>query len=61
MWDNLGLKEVVEYARDPYPSIRQWVKDKGKKAIGSTFADVPEEVYMPSAFCRSQSWGRTNP
>ncbi|HBA53507.1 2-hydroxyacyl-CoA dehydratase subunit D [Syntrophorhabdus aromaticivorans] len=44
MWDNLGLKEVVEYANDPYPSIRKWAKDKGKRVVGSTIADVPEEV-----------------
>ncbi|OPY77093.1 MAG: R-phenyllactate dehydratase beta subunit [Syntrophorhabdus sp. PtaU1.Bin153] len=44
MWDNLSLKEVVEYANDPYPSIRKWAKDKGKRVVGSTIADVPEEV-----------------
>jgi benzoyl-CoA reductase/2-hydroxyglutaryl-CoA dehydratase subunit BcrC/BadD/HgdB len=44
MWDNLGLKEVVEYANNPYPSIRKWAKDRGKRVVGSTIADVPEEV-----------------
>lgn len=44
MWENLNLKQILEYAKDPYPSIRKWVKDKGKKAIGSTIPDVPEEV-----------------
>ncbi|OPY68146.1 MAG: R-phenyllactate dehydratase beta subunit [Syntrophorhabdus sp. PtaU1.Bin002] len=44
MWDNLSLKEVVEYANDPYPSIRKWAKDSGKRVVGSTIADVPEEV-----------------
>jgi benzoyl-CoA reductase/2-hydroxyglutaryl-CoA dehydratase subunit BcrC/BadD/HgdB len=44
MWEDLGISEVVEHAKDPYPSIRQWVKTTGKKAVGSTFADVPEEV-----------------
>ncbi|MDD5008852.1 MAG: 2-hydroxyacyl-CoA dehydratase family protein [Syntrophorhabdaceae bacterium] len=44
MWENLNLKQIPEYAKDPYPSIRKWIKDKGKKAIGSTIADVPEEV-----------------
>jgi len=29
MWDNLSLKEVVECANDPYPSIRKWAKDAG--------------------------------
>lgn len=44
MWENLNLKQIMECAKDPYPSIRKWLKDKGKKAIGSTIADVPEEV-----------------
>jgi len=44
MWESLNLKQILEYAKDPYPSIRKWIKDKGKKAIGSTIADVPEEV-----------------
>ncbi len=44
MWDSLSLKEVVQCADDPYPSIRKWAKDTGKKVIGSTPADVPEEV-----------------
>jgi benzoyl-CoA reductase/2-hydroxyglutaryl-CoA dehydratase subunit BcrC/BadD/HgdB len=50
MWDDLSLKDVVEYAKDPYPSIRKWVKDKGKKAVGSTIADVPEEVIYAFGF-----------
>lgn len=44
MWEDLNLKQVLEYAKDPYPSIRKWLKDKGKKAVGSTIVDVPEEV-----------------
>lgn len=44
MWENLSLDKVVEYARDPYASIRDWKKATGKKVIGSTLADVPEEV-----------------
>jgi benzoyl-CoA reductase/2-hydroxyglutaryl-CoA dehydratase subunit BcrC/BadD/HgdB len=44
MWESLSLKEVVDYAANPYPSIRQWAKDSGRKVIGSTPADVPEEV-----------------
>jgi len=44
MWEDLNLKQILEYAKDPYPSIRKWLKDKGKKAVGSTIADVPEEV-----------------
>ncbi len=44
MWENLTLKEIVEHADNPYPSIRKWAKDKGRKLVGSTIADVPEEV-----------------
>jgi benzoyl-CoA reductase/2-hydroxyglutaryl-CoA dehydratase subunit BcrC/BadD/HgdB len=50
MWDKLSLKEVVEYANDPFPSIRQWVKEKGKKVVGSTIPDVPEEVVHAFGF-----------
>ncbi len=50
MWENLNLKQVPEYAKDPYPSIKKWLKDKGKKAIGSTIADVPEEVVHAFGF-----------
>ena len=50
MWDHLSLKEVVEIAKDPYPSIRKWAKDKGKKVVGSTIADVPEEVIHAFGF-----------
>lgn len=44
MWENLDLSEVIEYARDPYTSIRAWKDKAGKKVVGSTLADVPEEV-----------------
>ncbi|MBP8626711.1 MAG: 2-hydroxyacyl-CoA dehydratase [Syntrophorhabdales bacterium] len=50
MWDNLSLKEVVEYTKDPFPSIRKWLKEKGKKAVGSTIPDVPEEVIYAFGF-----------
>lgn len=50
MWDNLSLKEVVEYANDPYPSIREWAKEKGKKVVGSIIADVPEEIVHAFGF-----------
>lgn len=50
MWDNLSLKEVVEYTKDPFPSIRKWAKEKGKKVVGSTIADVPEEVIYAFGF-----------
>jgi benzoyl-CoA reductase/2-hydroxyglutaryl-CoA dehydratase subunit BcrC/BadD/HgdB len=59
MWDNLSLKEVVEYANDPYPSIRKWAKDTGTKVVGSTIADVPEEIihafgFLPVALIGTQ-------
>ncbi len=50
MWDHLSLKEIVEIAKDPYPSIRKWAKDKGKIVVGSTIADVPEEVIHAFGF-----------
>lgn len=50
MWDSLSLKEVVECASDPYPSIRKWAKETGRKVIGSTLADVPEEVIAAFGF-----------
>lgn len=50
MWESLSLKEVVEYARDPYPSIRNWAKETGRRVIGSTPADVPEEVIYAFGF-----------
>jgi benzoyl-CoA reductase/2-hydroxyglutaryl-CoA dehydratase subunit BcrC/BadD/HgdB len=59
MWDNLSLKEVVEYANDPYPSIRKWAQDTGKRVVGSTIADVPEEIihafgFLPVALIGTQ-------
>lgn len=44
MWENLDLGQVIEYAGDPYASIREWKSKTGKKVVGSTLADVPEEV-----------------
>lgn len=44
MWDNLSRKEIVECAKYPYPSIRKWKEKTGRKVIGTTFADVPEEL-----------------
>jgi benzoyl-CoA reductase/2-hydroxyglutaryl-CoA dehydratase subunit BcrC/BadD/HgdB len=59
MWDNLSLKEVVEHANDPYPSIRKWAQDTGKRVVGSTIADVPEEIihafgFLPVALIGTQ-------
>jgi len=50
VWENLDLKKIVQYAADPYPSIRKWAGDNGKKVIGSTIADVPEEVIYAFGF-----------
>lgn len=61
MWDNLNIEEVVKYAKDPYPSIGQWIKDKDKKAIGSTFADVPEEVIYAFGFLPVTIMGTNKP
>ncbi len=44
MWESLDLNTVIDYAKDPYASIREWKRGSGKKVVGSTLADVPEEV-----------------
>ncbi len=44
MWESLDLDGVIDCARDPYASIREWKKASGKRVVGSTLADVPEEV-----------------
>lgn len=44
MWENLDVSKIIEYAREPYASIRTWKGETGKKVVGSTLADVPEEV-----------------
>ena len=44
MWENLDPNKAVAYAREPYGSIREWKKQTGKKIVGSTLADVPEEA-----------------
>lgn len=44
MWENLTFDKVIEYAREPWASIRDWKRQTGKKVVGSTLADVPEEV-----------------
>jgi benzoyl-CoA reductase/2-hydroxyglutaryl-CoA dehydratase subunit BcrC/BadD/HgdB len=50
MWESLSFDKVVEYAKDPYASIRQWKAEKGRKVVGSTLADVPEEVIYAYGF-----------
>lgn len=44
MWENLNLDAAVQCAKDPYDAIRQWKAQKGARVVGSTLADVPEEV-----------------
>jgi benzoyl-CoA reductase/2-hydroxyglutaryl-CoA dehydratase subunit BcrC/BadD/HgdB len=61
MWENLTLKEIVEHAKDPYPSIRKWAKDTGKKVVGSTIADVPEEVIYAFGFLPVTILGTNKP
>ncbi len=61
MWDSLTVKDAVDYAKDPYPSIRQWTKKTGKKVIGSTFADVPEEVIHAFGFLPVTLMGTNRP
>jgi benzoyl-CoA reductase subunit C len=61
MWDSLSLKEVVEYANDPYPSIRKWAKGSGNKVVGSTPADVPEEVIYAFGFLPVTLFGTHKP
>jgi benzoyl-CoA reductase/2-hydroxyglutaryl-CoA dehydratase subunit BcrC/BadD/HgdB len=50
MWESLSFDKVVECAKDPYASIRQWKAEKGRKVVGSTLADVPEEVIYAYGF-----------
>jgi benzoyl-CoA reductase/2-hydroxyglutaryl-CoA dehydratase subunit BcrC/BadD/HgdB len=61
MWENLTLKEIVEHAKDPYPSIRKWAKNTGKKVVGSTIADVPEEVIYAFSFLPVAILGTNKP
>ena len=44
MWQDLTLRQLLECAKDPYPSIKKWAAQNGKRVVGSTIADVPEEV-----------------
>ncbi len=61
MWENLTLKEIVDHADNPYPSIRKWAKDKGKRVVGSTIADVPEEVIYAFGFLPVTILGTNKP
>ncbi|HEY3278523.1 MAG TPA: 2-hydroxyacyl-CoA dehydratase family protein [Syntrophorhabdaceae bacterium] len=61
MWENLSLKEVTECAKDPYPSIRRWKEQTKKAVIGSTIADVPEEVIYAFGFLPVALLGTSKP
>jgi len=61
MWENLTLKDIVEYAKDPYPSIKEWARKSGKKIIGSTIADVPEEIIYAFGFLPVAILGTNKP
>lgn len=61
MWESLSIQDIVEYAKDPYPSIRKWAKDNGKKVVGSTIADVPEEVIYAFGFLPVAILGTNKP
>ncbi len=61
MWENLTLKDIVEYAKDPYPSIKEWARNGGKKIIGSTIADVPEEIIYAFGFLPVAILGTNKP
>ena len=50
MWESLSLDKVVEYAKDPYQAIREWKSAAARKVVGSTLADVPEEVIHAFGF-----------
>jgi benzoyl-CoA reductase/2-hydroxyglutaryl-CoA dehydratase subunit BcrC/BadD/HgdB len=38
------LEELLAIARDPYPKLKAWKNGGERKIIGSTLADVPEEL-----------------
>ena len=42
--DRQVLEELLSIARDPYQMLRAWKKEGERKIIGSTLADVPEEL-----------------
>ncbi|MCX8021800.1 MAG: 2-hydroxyacyl-CoA dehydratase family protein [Syntrophorhabdaceae bacterium] len=61
MWEGLDIKEIVEMAKDPYPSIKEWAERSGKKVVGSTFADAPEEVIYAFGLLPVTIMGTTKP
>jgi benzoyl-CoA reductase/2-hydroxyglutaryl-CoA dehydratase subunit BcrC/BadD/HgdB len=38
------LEELLSIARDPYPKVKDWKRRAKGRIIGSTLADVPEEL-----------------
>lgn len=61
MWENLTVKDIVECAKDPYPSIKEWARKNGKKIVGSTIADVPEEIIYAFGFLPVAILGTNKP
>lgn len=61
MWESMSEKDIVRCAVDPYPSIREWKAKTKKKVIGTTFADVPEEVILAFDILPVTIMGTTKP
>ncbi len=61
MWEKMSYEEILECAVDPYPSIREWKKRTGKRVLGTTFADVPEEVIWAFDILPTTIMGTTKP
>jgi len=55
------LKELLSIARDPYPMLRAWKKEGERKIIGSTLADVPEELIHASGMLPFTILGTNKP
>lgn len=61
MWEDLTLSEIVQLAKDPYPSLREWRDRTGRIILGSTLADVPEEILYAFGFMSSAIVGTEKP
>jgi len=55
------LSKLIEISRNPYPYLKEWKKEKGKKILGSTLADVPEEIIYASGAHPFLILGTTKP
>jgi benzoyl-CoA reductase subunit C len=42
--ENGIIRELSAIANDPFDRLRKWKQESGQKIIGSTLADVPEEL-----------------